>query len=366
VSDTYFSQAKARLMLEQPYFATMAGVLALEAEEGIATVSYEGDRLRYNPEYIDAISTEETMAILAHASMQQALYHTDRGRQKQGRVWQMASAYAINDLLMHNGFVLPPMALYSARFEKLYTEQIYAILLGEEGEQDPSDETAERDATTVEQGSPVPLLDDEAYTLALEQVLAKLSRRSDLPRGLERLLPQSQPTRLPWRELLYRYVNAHARSDYRLSPPNKKQLYRGVALPSVYGEELEIAVAIDTSASVDEILLQHFLSELAEIMQLFPQYCITLIECDAAIQHIQTLYPTESLCSTVHGGGGTDFRPVFEYIATAGALWKFLIYFTDGQGVFPEDRPAIDTLWVMPEAVEVPFGERIMIEAEPQ
>ena len=353
-------------MLEQPYFATMAGLLAFEAEEGISTVSYEGDRLRYNPEYIDAMSTEETMTILAHASMQQALFHDDRGSQKQGRVWQMASAYTINDLLMHNGFVLPPMAVYSTRFEQLYTEQIYAILLGEEGEQDPSDEARESEIATTEQSSLSKLLDDGTYALMVEQVLSKLSRQGDLPKGLERLLPQSQPPQLSWRELLYRYVNAHARSDYRLFPPNKKHLYRGVALPSVYGEELEIVVAIDTSASINETLLGLFLSELGEIMQLFPQYRIEWIECDAKIQHIQTLYPAEPLISTVRGGGGTDFRPVFEYIETVGMPWKFLIYFTDGQGIFPDHPPAIDTLWVMPEAVEVPFGERITIEAESQ
>ncbi len=353
-------------MLEQPYFATMAGMLALEAEEGISTVSYEGDRLRYNPEYIDAMSTEETMAILAHASMQQALFHDDRGSQKQGRVWQMASAYAINDLLMQNGFVLPPMAVYSTRFERLYAEQIYAILQGEAGEQDLPEEAAKSGITTTEGSSLSQRLNDDTYALMTEQVLAKLSRQGDLPKGLERLLPQSQPPQLSWRELLYRYVTAHARSDYRLFPPNKKQLYRGVALPSAYGEELEIVVAIDTSASVDEALLGHFLSELAEIIQLFPQYRIEWIECDARIQHIRTLYPAEPMISTVRGGGGTDFRPVFEYIETAGIPWKFLIYFTDGQGTFPHHPPAIDTLWVMPEAIEVPFGERITIETGSQ
>jgi len=145
-------------------------------------------------------------------------------------------------------------------------------------------------------------------------------------------------------------------------PSNKKHLYRGVALPSVYGEELQIAVAVDTSASVDEETLGRFLIELEGIMQLFPHYTIELIECDAKIQHVQTLTPTEPLVATLHGGGGTDFRPVFTYLEEAGAGWKFLIYFTDGEGRFPDTIPAIDTLWVLSQACEVPFGERIMIE----
>lgn len=356
------SQAKAKLMLAHPYFATMVGALMLVPHEGIATVSYQGDTLHYNPEYIEAMSSEENMAILAHASMQQALFHDGRGEQRQSRVWRMASEYAINDLLMQNGFTLPPMANYSTRFERLYAEQIYAILLGEREESEHSEEEDASRSAQPRQQDKTEILGDEAYTLLVEQVIAKLSKQGTLPKGLERFIPQAKTAQLAWRELLYRYVNVHARSDYRLFPSNKKHLYRGVALPSVYGETLDIAVAIDTSASVDEGLLRHFLSELGEMMQIFPSYSIELIECDAKIQHIQTLYPTEPLSPMMHGGGGTDFRPVFEYIETAGSACKFLIYFTDGQGTFPEYTPAIDTLWVMPAPIEIPFGERIVIE----
>ena len=51
------------------------------------------------------------------------------------------------------------------------------------------------------------------------------------------------------------------------------------------------------------------------------------------------------------GGGGTDFRPVFEYVdslvedGTFGNL-RGLMYFTDGKGTFPERRPAYRTAFV--------------------
>jgi len=359
MSETKLSQAKARLMLEQPYFATMAGALSVESHPGIATVSYQGDRMLYNPEYLEALSIEESMSVLAHAVMRQALFHDDRGTQKQSRIWQIASAYAINDLLMQNGFVLPPMATYSNRFERLCTEEIYALLLGEESK----DLQEEPDRESPSAIGPVQRMSDEEYRMMATQVLSKLSRQEGaLPEGLERFVDTVQPSQVGWREQLYRYVTAHTRSDYRLFPPNKKHLYRGVALPSVSGEMLQVAVAIDTSASVDDTLLRLFLAELSEIMQLFPDFMIELIECDATIRHIQRLYPTEPLAPCLHGGGGTDFRPVFSYLAAERAAWRFLIYFTDGQGRFPVSIPEIETLWVMPDAVEVPFGERIVIE----
>jgi predicted metal-dependent peptidase len=140
-------------------------------------------------------------------------------------------------------------------------------------------------------------------------------------------------------------------------PSSKKHLYRGIALPSIYGEELKIVVAIDTSASIDDEQLKSFLAELYEIMQVFRHYVIELIECDATIQNIQRLTPMESLEPMLKGGGGTDFRPVFEYIETMNEDFKFLIYFTDGKGVFPKYEPIIDTLWVMSESCDVKFGE---------
>ena len=361
MSAAQLSKAKAKLMLEHPYFATMLGALTLTPEERIAMTQYSADRLSYNPEYLEVLTTEETMSILAHAAMTQALYHTQRSGRRRDRIWQIASSYAINDLLVQNGFSLPPMAHYSNRFERLYTEQIYAILLSEDTEH--TEETEERGKEELADTSADEiLLSDDDYTLLVEQVIAKMQKQGTLPRGLERLIPQAKSPQLSWRELLYRYVTSHTRSDYRMFPSNKKHLYRGVALPSVYGEELQIAVAVDTSASVDEETLGLFLAELEGIMQLFPHYIIELIECDAKIQHLQTLTPTEPLIATLHGGGGTDFRPVFSYLEETGARWRFLIYFTDGEGQFPDTVPAIDTLWVLSQAQEVPFGERIIIE----
>ena len=50
------------------------------------------------------------------------------------------------------------------------------------------------------------------------------------------------------------------------------------------------------------------------------------------------------------GLGGTDFRPVFDYVETlrqSGSLTalKGLIYFTDGEGAFPEKKPPYDTVF---------------------
>ena len=351
-------EAKSKLMLENPYFGTLVTSLELRENDKLINKRNRGDIFEYNREYIEALTPNELTTLLANAAMHQALFHKERGEGKVTSVWQLASDYAINNLLVENGFMLPPMANYSARFERLYTEQIYTTLLGELDIEEAEEQEEQEQQNEQMQEE---ILSQEEYELILEQLGVKLEKQGDLPKGIERFVPSSKASQISWREELYRYVNIHAKSDYRMFPPSKKHLYRGIALPSIYGEELKIAVAIDTSASIDDALLQKFLGELEEIMQLFTHYMIELIACDAEIQNIQQLTPHEPLISTVKGGGGTDFRPVFEHLEFSHEDFKFLLYFTDGDGTFPNQIPMIDILWVMPKRKEVPFGEVLVV-----
>ena len=60
------------------------------------------------------------------------------------------------------------------------------------------------------------------------------------------------------------------------------------------------------------------------------------------------------------GGGGTDFREVFEFVESLPNI-NLLIYFSDGEGVFPKNTPYFDTLWILNKESEVPFGSSIVI-----
>ena len=78
-----------------------------------------------------------------------------------------------------------------------------------------------------------------------------------------------------------------------------------------------------------------------------------MIQCDAAIQeHIKITNQAEFddyiKGLTIKGLGGTDFRPVFTLVDNLIAQGEFthlkgMIYFTDGYGVFPSQKPAYET-----------------------
>ena len=76
------------------------------------------------------------------------------------------------------------------------------------------------------------------------------------------------------------------KDNYRLLPPNKKHLWRGIYLPSlgVPGPD-HIVVAIDTSGSMSDRILSEILGEVDRLP--ISQCSMTLIQCDAKIQKVE-------------------------------------------------------------------------------
>ena len=121
--------AKAKLMFEHPFFGMLATKLEITENNDIASYKACGDKLIINSEYLDMLTLSEASTILANSAMHQMLFHKERSSGKVESVWQLASDYAINDLLFKNGFDIPPLSNFHSRFENLYAEEIYKILI---------------------------------------------------------------------------------------------------------------------------------------------------------------------------------------------------------------------------------------------
>lgn len=122
----------------------------------------------------------------------------------------------------------------------------------------------------------------------------------------------------------------------------------------------DFVIAVDTSMSCSGDLVRRFLEEtygvLAESESYFRKINVHIIQCDEKIQSDTVIASQEDLRQymenfTVSGFGGTDFRPVFEYVRNLAAQGRFsrlrgLIYFTDGKGIYPVESPPYDTAFV--------------------
>ena len=110
-----------------------------------------------------------------------------------------------------------------------------------------------------------------------------------------------------------------------------------------------LIIAIDTSGSVDDDLVQKFLSEIYAMIRRF-SCTFTLIQCDARIHEIRAIKNISDIKNLVIlGRGGTKYEPVFELI-NSDKKYKnsIVVYFTDGYGSHSIPKPKCKKLiWVL-------------------
>lgn len=130
----------------------------------------------------------------------------------------------------------------------------------------------------------------------------------------------------------------------------------------------EFVIAIDTSGSVKGELVQAFIEKTYNILSQYENFYskvnIHIVQCDSHIRKVGIIkspkdFETYLEDFTLIGFGGTDFRPVFDYIdekIQEGVFFnlKGMLYFTDGHGKYPEKRPDYNSAFIFLD--EYPIG----------
>lgn len=143
----------------------------------------------------------------------------------------------------------------------------------------------------------------------------------------------------------------------------------------------ELVIAIDTSGSCSAQMVSRFLGEtygiLGEKENFFEKMTVHIVQCDCCIQNVAVIHSGEEWAAysrnvQIQGRAGTDFRPVFRYIEgqrekRALKNLKALIYFTDGDGIYPQYKPDYETAFVFVKKTQwmnrVPsWAKRLVVE----
>ena len=218
------------------------------------------------------------------------------------------------------------------------------------------------------ESAPPPLTEQERETLEVQwqQRLAGAAQQAmqagKMGGSMARMIDHLLQPQLPWRMLLARYLTAMARDDFSYMRPSRRE--GDAILPSLRSSQVDIAVAIDTSGSIKSREIDEFLAEVAALKGQM-RARVTLLPCDSQLSPGSPwiFEPWEDFdCpQNMTGGGGTDFRPVFEWLDLLAAPPELLVYFTDAEGSFPEHEPNYPVIWLVKGKEKTPWGQRIQL-----
>lgn len=401
--ETKLAAARTRLILDKPFLGAL--VLRMPLEMGdpawCTTAATDAKKIYFNYEYINQLHGSETQFVLAKQALHCALSHFARRGHRIKHRWDLACEYAINPILVEEGFTAPPGTLIEDSFSGMSAEEIYCCLQDkddgdadsseneEEGNEETTDPTDSDDSPDAQppqeqnqqnddepddsdfKGSPQPATmsqqEQDNLSVQWQQRLAGAAQQAQqagkLSESMARMVEFMLQPKLPWRALLARHMTATARDDYNYSRPSSRRGDPSI-FPSLRSSQVNMVVAIDVSGSIDDQEMSEFLCEIDAIKgQLRAR--ISLLACDAELVKgspwIFESWEEFALPKTITGGGGTDFRPVFDWVEKQDQAPELLVYFSDCVGKFPSYQPHYSVIWLVKGNQTVPFGQRIQL-----
>ncbi len=358
-------RARTTLLLDQPFFGVLALRLTLIEDPNCQTAWTNGQVIAFSPTFAATLSNDELIGVLAHEVMHCACGHMWRRNAREPKKWNVAADYAINSIIVEAGLKLPDTALLDAQYTGRAAEWIFDRLPDQDPNSgnDPGGCGGVSDAPAAGTAGTDDSLSETDWQQATRQAAEIAKGQGKLPASLARELDRMLQPKADWRSLLRRFISEIVQADYSWSKPNPRHMPRGFFLPSLHSHACgRLAVAVDTSGSIDDVLLSQFAAEIQAIASEVRPSSIDVIYCDAAVNKVDHFDRDDSIVLHAVGGGGTDFRPVFDHLETDDPPVA-LIYLTDLCGSFPTAAPDYPVLWAVYGGVDsAPFGEVVPCE----
>jgi hypothetical protein len=415
------AQATTTIVLDHPFFASLLLSMKRIEDPSVDTACTNGVIIKYNPDFINSLSVGQVAGLLVHEVLHPALGHLTRlPRDKEGNI---AGDYAINNFMDNYNqsagsrkLDLPDGGCIDHEFDPLSCEQILAELRrrqppqppeppkgpepqpgtpepqegegGGDGEpqpqnggkpQKPSGNEGKPDQRTREQGAwgefedqaggengETPDEMNSEWERRVIQAATAAKMQGTIPACIEALIDEMVNPKVPWQQVLERFVDQTSANDYSWNRPDRRFLPDDIVLPDLQDETLgEIVIALDTSGSIYGVpkVVGAFQNEVNNLITRCKPTKVTIIQCDSRVTDVQEYHEGELVELKLKGGGGTCFEPVGEEIRKRNIDPRVCIYLTDLYGSFPEVAWDFPTIWCVygNESGVAPFGETIHI-----
>jgi len=359
---TKLIRARIAMIVKQPFFGTLALRLMLMENAALnpPTLAVDGKTIFYHPDWVNNNDLDVVMAGVAHEVGHCVFQHIGRRNGREPKRWNYANDYVVNGVLKDSGFTVLPTWLYSAAFNGMSSDEIYELL-------PPNPPGSSFDGHAEQLPADVdPAINADDWQIATVQAANAAKAAGSLPGSLQRFVDQIVSPKPDWRAVLRRFMSEDSREDYSYARLNRKYASLGIYLPGLYSESMGLLViTVDTSGSISKPIFDAFMAEVDELRNQLQPTMTHLVQCDAEIGEVNEFEMDDEFQSKdikITGGGGTDFRPPFQWVEKEGIEPKVFLYLTDGYGSFPKQPPPYPVLWLMTTSVVPPWGEHVKIE----
>lgn len=403
------TNAIIKLMKNHGFFATILLNLKIVEDNSIPTACVSTTTMRVNAEWFKTLSLDHRLAVLAHECMHPALKHHTRMKHRDPRLWNYATDYVINPILVDAGMKLPEGVLLDQKYNGLTAEEVYTMLKrenppepekggGGKGDSTPQEalggsqgDDQGNDGESSQNGDGAPMggewmpgdgfaggLGDvepfegdteerEAEEKRMDEIVMSASevgrRQGTLPGGILRWVEEQKDPVIDWEDQLRQWMSERAYDDYSWRQPNRRYIHQGVYMPSMLSETYgEMALLLDTSCSLGQKDLDECAGEVNSI-DLLVAAKKHVMYIDSKLQGYDVFEGHDAVDLHFKGGGGTDFRPGFSKIEEEGITPKVVIYFTDGYCSSYPEVPDYPVLWMITangrKNFNPPFGDVI-------
>ena len=338
------------------------------AEIKRAVAATDGRRLYVSPDFLK-YSPGERAAIIIHELWHIITKDPFKGVDKDHDLWNIVTDIINNDSidkqhLEKYGIALPEGVLRDPNLAGMIKEQAYDYLsdlcnkqgyfyiMGNKFNCMGSGKAFVDIKDIIPNDNLADELETQRRLLESEREYEKLTGQGS---WLRDFLGRDAQVKLPWQTIVQQYLKKLAAVDYTWMPP--KQIYGVTKEPLIIlgqnAKSLKLAIAVDTSRSVNDDELSMFLAEMRRLISVIwfnLSFSGVLMLTTDEVYYSQPIPPIPTKVSVIEKleNGGTDFRPAFNLIKEKyHDNIDLFIYFTDGYGHYPENPPRYSVLWIL-------------------
>lgn len=363
-------KAKSLLILDHPFFGTACTKRPIIYTDTVPTAAMSATGQMYmNVDFCAPLSVRQLMFLLAHEAMHYMLAHGLRRGHRDPQAWNVAADKVINDTLIDAGvgdFIDGGITLDGARemaAESLYDENDDGDGEGPGGLGNDIGDPTDADGQPLDDAT-IHQLEAEAKIDAIQSAKAAKAV-GKLPASIERIIEELVNVTTPWYDILERFMAGKIKDGYSWNRPNRRFIARNIYIPGTdYVPKMgPVVIGVDTSGSIGPDEIAMFNGHINRIIDTCNPEVVHVVYCDYDVAGVDEYTPQDfPVTIQCKGGGGTSFKPVFDWIDNNAIEPECVVYLTDGYGDQSEFTTNHETVWLTTGTEAFDWGHVIKFE----